>query len=158
MVLMALFWATAFSYCLHAHTLYWSSNRAVLFCPVLLTSEGTDLLEGSQASPICPCGNSSTDLQITMTHWWKDTDRGKPKYWERNPAHCHFVHHKFNTDWRWETTEEPPEGLRGLKPKTEPNILKFRSYSHSANTNGNASWTAWQLRMKALGLWNSGNR
>jgi len=72
------------SYSLQAQTLYWSSNRAVLFCPMLLMSEGTALFEGSQASPICPCDNNSTKLQITMMHWWNDTDREKLKYWERN--------------------------------------------------------------------------
>jgi hypothetical protein len=27
-----------------------------------------------------------------MEHWRNDTDRGKPKYWERNLSQCHFVH------------------------------------------------------------------
>jgi len=44
-----------------------------------------------------------------MEHWWNDTDRGKLKYWERNPVHCHFVHHKFNMDWRWGPLRNHPK-------------------------------------------------
>jgi hypothetical protein len=29
-----------------------------------------------------------------MNHWWNDYDRGKPKYLQKNPSQCHFVHHK----------------------------------------------------------------
>ena len=76
-VLMTLFISHS-SYCLQAPPLYWSSNRNVLFCPVLLISEGTSLFEGSKA------GNSNFKMKITMEHWWNDTYRGKLKYWEKN--------------------------------------------------------------------------
>ena len=32
-------------------------------------------------------------------HWWNDTDRGKPKYWDRNLLQCHFVHRTSDMDW-----------------------------------------------------------
>jgi len=30
-----------------------------------------------------------------------DPDRGKPKYWEENLSHCHFVRPKTHMDWPW---------------------------------------------------------
>ena len=33
-------------------------------------------------------------MMISMEHWWNDTDRGKPKYWEKTLPHGHSVHHK----------------------------------------------------------------
>jgi hypothetical protein len=38
-------------------------------------------------------------MKMSMEHWWKDTDWGKPKYSEKNPAPCHFFHKKFHMDW-----------------------------------------------------------
>jgi hypothetical protein len=29
-----------------------------------------------------------------MEQWWNDTDRGKPKYWEKTLSQCDFVYHK----------------------------------------------------------------
>ena len=34
------------------------------------------------------------DGWMSMEQWWKDTDRGKLKYWEKNLSHCHFYHLK----------------------------------------------------------------
>jgi len=34
-----------------------------------------------------------------MECWWNDTNRGRQKYWERNPSECHFVQHEFPVDW-----------------------------------------------------------
>jgi len=42
--------------------------------------------EGSQASPICLSAKSNRWMKMSMEHWWNDTDRGKQKYWERNPS------------------------------------------------------------------------
>jgi hypothetical protein len=32
-------------------------------------------------------------------HWWNDTDRGKPKYVEKNLSQCYYAYHKHHTDW-----------------------------------------------------------
>jgi hypothetical protein len=29
-----------------------------------------------------------SDEWLRMDHWWKDTDRGKPKNWEKNILLC----------------------------------------------------------------------
>ena len=42
------------------------------------------LFEGSLSSPACPSGKSRIEMQMSMEHWWNDTDRGRLKYWERN--------------------------------------------------------------------------
>ena len=34
-----------------------------------------------------------------MEHWWNDTDKGKPEYWDRNLFQWHCVHQKCHTDW-----------------------------------------------------------
>jgi hypothetical protein len=33
-----------------------------------------------------------------MEHRWNETDRGKPKYSEKNLSQCHFVYHKSHMD------------------------------------------------------------
>jgi hypothetical protein len=35
---------------------------------------------------------------MSVEYWWNDTDRGKPKYLEKNLSHCHFVLHKSHTE------------------------------------------------------------
>jgi hypothetical protein len=51
-------------------------------------------LNVSQFSPVCPCGKSNIHMKKSMGQWWTDTDRGKPKYSEKNLSHCHLVHQK----------------------------------------------------------------
>ena len=37
---------------------------------------------------------------MIVEHWWNDTDRGTPKYWQGNMSQCHFFfHHRSHTDW-----------------------------------------------------------
>jgi hypothetical protein len=31
---------------------------------------------------------------VGTKRWWKDSDREKLKYWERNLSHCHFIYQK----------------------------------------------------------------
>jgi len=57
------------------------------------------LLEGFQSSPVCPSGKSSKWIRASVEHWCNDPDRTKSKYSDKSLSHCHFVHHKFHTDW-----------------------------------------------------------
>jgi len=34
-----------------------------------------------------------------MQHWWRDCNRGKPKYSEKTPTQYHLINHKSHTDW-----------------------------------------------------------
>jgi len=53
------------------------------------------------------------DELIGMEHRCVDTDRGKPKYLEKNLFQCHFFHQKSHTNWpgieavspRWEVAD-----------------------------------------------------
>jgi hypothetical protein len=36
-----------------------------------------------------------------------DKYRGKQKYWEENLSQCHFIHHRFHTDWPDPASERP---------------------------------------------------
>jgi hypothetical protein len=33
-----------------------------------------------------------------MEHRWNEIDRGKQKYWGKNPFQCHFVYHISHMD------------------------------------------------------------
>jgi hypothetical protein len=35
------------------------------------------------------------EWNISMEHWWNDTDRQKPRYSGKNLSQCHLVHHQF---------------------------------------------------------------
>jgi hypothetical protein len=40
--------------------------------------------------------HSSDDM--SMEHWWNDTDREKPKNSEENLSMCHYVHYRPHMD------------------------------------------------------------
>jgi len=44
-------------------------------------------------------------MNISMKHWWNDTNRGKPVYLWKNLSQCHFIHH------------ESPMEISRMKPK-----------------------------------------
>jgi hypothetical protein len=39
-------------------------------------------------------------MEMSVEHWWNNTDGVKPKYLEKNVSHCQSLHHKFYVDWR----------------------------------------------------------
>jgi hypothetical protein len=47
-----------------------------IFMQCFQISKRSLLLEGSQASPVCPSGKSNMYMKMSMEHWWNDTDRG----------------------------------------------------------------------------------
>jgi hypothetical protein len=49
--------------------------------------------------PACPSEKSIIKINRNMEDWWNDTDRGKPKYAEKNISLYHFVLHKSHMDW-----------------------------------------------------------
>ena len=57
---------------------------------------------------------SVTDELMRKKHWWHDTDRGQPKYWDKNtlPSATVSTTNLTNTDPRQST------GLRGEKLAT----------------------------------------
>ena len=42
---------------------------------------------------------SVRDSWMSTEHYSNNTDRGNPKYSEKNLFYCHVVHHKSHTDW-----------------------------------------------------------
>jgi hypothetical protein len=38
-------------------------------------------------------------MEMSMDHWWKDTDRRKQKYLDINLPQWPFDHHKSHIDW-----------------------------------------------------------
>jgi hypothetical protein len=40
----------------------------------------------------CPSANSN--MKMSTEQWWNDTDREKPKYWERKLSQHHSVYYK----------------------------------------------------------------
>lgn len=36
---------------------------------------------------------------MSLKHRWIYTDRGEPKYWEKNLSDCNIVRQKSHTDW-----------------------------------------------------------
>jgi hypothetical protein len=77
----------------------------VIFCPVPLTTPHPSryrkercFVWDSQASPACLSDKSVVKMNMSMEHWFNDTEEGKPKYSWKSPSQCHFVHPKSDTD------------------------------------------------------------
>ena len=68
---------------------------------------------------VCP-GNSNMSMKMSMEHWWKDTDWGKPKYSEKNLSPCQFSHQKFHMDWA---------GIETRHPRREAGVLRQKLFS-----------------------------
>lgn len=46
------------------------------------------------------------EWNMSMQHWWNDSDSRKPKYLEKNLFQCHSVHHKSQMDrLQWEASD-----------------------------------------------------
>ena len=58
---------------------------------------------------------SVVDGWMHMEHLWRDIHRGTPKYLEKSPSLCHFVHHHSHV-----YCSRSENGLRGLTPTTKP--------------------------------------
>ena len=70
-------------------------------------------LDGSQVSPNSPSSGRNKELQMSKEHWWNDTNRGNPKYLDKNLSHFHSEHHNFTR-----TDLELNPGLGGERPAT----------------------------------------
>jgi hypothetical protein len=63
----------------------------LFFCSVLpWYPKGITLFKSSLALSIYPSNTGNTKTNISIEQWWKDTDRGKSKYWEKNLLQCHM--------------------------------------------------------------------
>ena len=36
---------------------------------------------------------------VSVGLWWNDSDRGKRRYYEKTPSHCHFLYQNSHMDW-----------------------------------------------------------
>jgi len=46
-----------------------------------------------------------------MENWWNDIDTGQSKYMEKDLFQCHFVHHKYHTNWPGDEPRPPREDV-----------------------------------------------
>jgi len=54
---------------------------------------------------------------MSLVYWWNAACRGKPKYSERNLAHCHFDYHISHVDW---------PGIEPVPPPPPPVVRDWR--------------------------------
>jgi len=58
------------------------------------------LFQGSQASPVCPSDNNSIEMKKNMEQWRNGTEKGKPKYWDKNRFQCRSTQQKSQMNWQ----------------------------------------------------------
>lgn len=56
-------------------------------------------------------------MKMNMKHWWNDPDKGKPKYWDKNPSLCQFEHHKYHVDWAGMELDPPARQVGDWHPE-----------------------------------------
>jgi hypothetical protein len=59
--------------------------------------QNTAVLASPMALPACP-HKDSIKMNARVKVWQNDTERGKLKQWKKTLPHCHFVHHRSQTD------------------------------------------------------------
>ena len=62
----------------------------VIFCPIFPDIRIIVSFEGYQVSSPCPSDESRVVTRMSMGFGWKDTDRVKLQYSEKNLSRCHF--------------------------------------------------------------------
>ena len=74
------------------HYLLSEERMKLFFCSLLpWYPKGITLFKSSLALSIYPSNTGNTKTNISIEQWWKVTDRGKSKYWEKNLLQCHTL-------------------------------------------------------------------
>ena len=68
-----------------------------------------EISHSAQVSLVSP--SNSLKVTMNMAHWWNNTDRANPMYWEENLSQSHLSHHKTH-------------GL--VRKKTRASALRYR--------------------------------
>ena len=78
----------------------WIMQKKLSICSLVLQDIRKSLFK---VPKLCSFVLVRRACNVTMSteHWWSDIDRGKPKYWQKNPSQCHFFLHKSHMEWFW---------------------------------------------------------
>jgi len=62
-----------------------------------------------------------------MEYWWKNTERGKPKFFEKNLYQFRFVLHQYHAEWTRVESQPPLREAGGKPPKSRQGRTCFSS-------------------------------
>ena len=105
------------------------------------------LFQGFQSSPSCPSDKSSLKMTMSMEQWWKDTDRGRPKYWENSVSRCHCV--QLQLDWLGSNP-----GHRGERLATSRLFVQIM-YTHSVFCHRDRPISIMQIKKNRLTMFSA---